>query len=297
MTPQDFYRSQSPMSDPGAYASLYDSLPDDLPSLCRIIQTTYIHYWGAKASGLSIAPERETEVDNRRVETILERMMAAHEAPLIEPRPAEKRVIGCCRDASLLLCSFLRHKGIPARIRSGFAPYINIGHPTYSVDHVVTEYWDEGRWKLVDAEQSESVRARNGITFDVFDIPRDRFLVAGQVWQAVRSGRAEAKNYGCSPDDTFWCAEWAIRTRMINDINSLAKVEYLLWDSWGLMNYKETLSEDEWAALDRAAALTACAYDDSTFAAIQALNTEPHFAKPASFICYSPVRPEFEVNE
>lgn len=296
MTPQDYYRLQSPMSDPGAYAHLYDALPDDLTSLCKIVQTTYLHYWGGKDAGIEIPPERAVEVDSRRVETILEKMMAAHNAPLTEPRPGEKRVIGCCRDAALLLCSFLRHKGIPARIRSGFAPYINIGHPSFAVDHVVTEYWDEGRWKLADAEQSKSLVQRNGITFDVLDIPRDRFLVAGQVWQAVRAGQAEEKNYGGHPDDTFWAGLWAIRTRLINDINSLSKVEYLLWDTWGLMVYKDALSETDLATLDRAAALTAEAHDDTKFDAVRALNDEADFAKPQTFMCYSPVQPEHSVT-
>jgi hypothetical protein len=289
MTPQDFYRSHSPMSDPGSYAHLYGALPDDMTSLCKIVQTTYLHYWGGKDAGIVIPPERAVEVDNRRVETILEKMMAAHNAPLTEPRPAEKRVIGCCRDAALLLCSFLRHKGIPARIRSGFAPYINIGHPTFAVDHVVTEYWDEGRWKLADAEQSKSLVQRNGITFDVLDIPRDRFLVAGQVWQAVRSGAAEEKNYGGDPHEKFWTGLWSIRTRLVNDINSLSKVEYLLWDTWGLMVYKKTLSKSDLATLDRAAALTMQAHDDTQFEVIRALNDEPAFAKPDRFMCHSPV--------
>lgn len=290
MTPQDFYRSQSPMSDPGAYTHLYDALPDDLTSLCKIVQTTYLHYWGGKEAGIVITPERAVEVDNRRVETILEKMMAAHNAPFTEPRPAEKRVIGCCRDAALLLCSFLRHKGIPARIRSGFAPYINIGHPTFAVDHVVTEYWDEGRWKLADAEQSKSLVERNSITFNVLDIPRDRFLVAGQVWQAVRSGAAEEKNYGGDLHEKFWTGLWSIRTRLVNDVNSLSKVEYLLWDTWGLMTYKKKLTEADFANLDRAAALTMQAHDDVNFETIRALNNESGFAKPNTFTCNSPTQ-------
>jgi len=45
----------------------------------------------------------------------------------------------------------MRHKGIPSRVRCGFANYFERGK---HVDHWVAEYWlaSEHRWLLVDAE-------------------------------------------------------------------------------------------------------------------------------------------------
>ena len=120
--------------------------------------------------------------------------------------------------------------------------------------------------------------------------------MAGQVWQAVRSGAAQENDFGNSPEDTFWIGLWSIRTRMVNDINSLSKMEYLLWDTWGLMAHKDKLSEEDLATLDRAAALTAQAHDDTKYEAIRALNNEPDFAKPDTFMCYSPNQPEHSVT-
>jgi len=39
----DFYRQQSPITDPGEYATLYDNLPDGLHELIAVIQGQMIH--------------------------------------------------------------------------------------------------------------------------------------------------------------------------------------------------------------------------------------------------------------
>lgn len=53
------------------------------------------------------------------------------------------RVIISCRGFTLLLVSVLRYKGIPARARAGFAPYIlNNG---INIDHWICEYWDDSK--------------------------------------------------------------------------------------------------------------------------------------------------------
>ncbi|WP_424705495.1 transglutaminase-like domain-containing protein [Kitasatospora acidiphila] len=62
-------------------------------------------------------------------------------------RSADDRFVGVCRDFSLLHCSFLRHAGIPARIRYGFADYL--GPDDFHTDHVVTEHWDDERGRLL----------------------------------------------------------------------------------------------------------------------------------------------------
>jgi hypothetical protein len=296
-TPQDFYRPQSTLSDPGPYAALYDALPDDLPSLARIIQGFYIHYRGGPASGIPISEERLLQVDSRRIETILSNLVAADDRPLAMTRENDNRVVGCCRDAALLLCSMLRHKGIPARIRYGFAAYLNFGH-RFAVDHVVTEYWNEGRWTLADADIPEGARSYFGIDFDLMDIPRDRFLVGGAVWQGVRAGRLNPDEYGVHPElpDPDLRGEGFIRGDLARDLAFLNKQEYLLWDSWGMSAIDKPLSEAQLALLDEVAVLSINAHDDANFEAIRAFEHHPAFDKPETIMCYSPVQAFYQVR-
>jgi hypothetical protein len=288
----DFYRTHSTMSDPGAAAPLLADLPkDDLSALCRIVQTTYRHYMVSNELPL----DRRKEVDLRRAELLWQRIHQLDPRPIMEPRPKELRVVGCCRDASLLLCSMLRHQGIPARLRIGFARYIKTV-PGFYVDHVVAEVWDSGRWKLVDPEQSDKLIEMNGILFDVQDIPHDEFLISGQAWAAVRSEREDANNFGGGPEDTFWRGEWAIRQRMLQDALALNKVEYLLWDTWGLMNM-DPPTEGDLRWLDQVASLTkGDANYVIDFPAVRALIDDPRLAPPERFMTYSPVVPFFETE-
>ena len=38
LTISEFYKRQSPFSDPGKYAHLFEALPDDLPALASVVQ-------------------------------------------------------------------------------------------------------------------------------------------------------------------------------------------------------------------------------------------------------------------
>lgn len=177
MNPQAYYATHSQITDPGQYAYLFDDLPNEIDALCRIVQGTYIHYWSGEVFNYTIPDKRKQEVNTWHMALILARMTALSNRPLDEPRSPEQRFVGCCRDAALLLCAMLRHKGIPARTRVGFAPYINIKVSGFNVDHVITEYWDAeaARWKLVDPEQSDMLIEMNHIQFDVHDIPAISF--------------------------------------------------------------------------------------------------------------------------
>jgi hypothetical protein len=284
----DFYRTHSPMSDPGAAAHLLDVLPkDDLTALCAVVQTTYRHIM----SGNDMSPERKQDVDLRRAELIWQRIHELDPRPITEPRPRPERVVGCCRDASLLLCSMLRHQGIPARLRIGFAKYIRIA-PGFYVDHVVVEVWDSGRWKLVDPEQDEYLIDYNQIEFEVEDIPHDEFILGGQAWQAVRSKTMPAEVFGDDPSDHFWRGQWAIRQRMMQDALALSKIEYLLWDVWGLMELKPKPKRADLQWLDHVAALTMGNDNyDVDFEAVRALVNDPRLEPPQRFMTYSPVAP------
>jgi hypothetical protein len=294
MTPPQFYLAQTTFSDPGAHASLYDTLPYDLDGLCRTVRGIYRHYMDEP----NPTPDRLPEVDLRYVSDILDRAVALDPRALDQEREFDKRVVGCCRDAALLLVSILRHKGIPARLRVGFATYIRIpGAEDLNIDHVVAEVWDADRqrWFLVDPEQGPELIATNKLDFDPHDIPRDRFLVGGAAWELCRAGKADPDTFCGGPDD-FFRGMWAVRARMIGDLLAFNRIELLLWDSWGWMQYEFEPDSEALALLDGIAAATQSGSDE----AVRALyDANPQFHAPEALTCYSPtgdwtsVRPRY----
>lgn len=226
----EFYRVQSPVSTPGALADLYDGLPHDPAALARVVRHLVIHRMEGALFDFAIAEDRlHDDAETRYVDDILRLIVERDDAPLTTPRPFERRFVGICRDFALLLCSFLRAKGVPSRIRSGFADYFT--KDGFHIDHVVTEYWDAERgWLLADAQ----VVAGHEVDFDPMDVPRDRFLVAGRAWQLIRSGEAEADSFGLVTPEVSLIGHWFVAGNIRLDLADLNKVEMLLWDIWGI---------------------------------------------------------------
>jgi hypothetical protein len=55
-------------------------------------------------------------------------------------------------------------------------------------DHWLVEHWQD-RWVLADIQLDPDLRRILGVTFDPDDVPRDQFLVAGEVYNFVRAAR------------------------------------------------------------------------------------------------------------
>jgi hypothetical protein len=222
-----FYRTQSQVSDPGAFAERYRGLPDSPAALAMVVRNLMIHRLEGPLFGHAVAVDRlHDDAETRYVDEILRLLVGRDPAPLVEPRAFEDRFVGVCRDFALLLCSFLRAKGVPARIRSGFADYFT--EDGFHVDHVVTEYWDEERgWLFADAQ----LCAGHKVDFDPVDVPRDRFLVAGQL---IRAGKADPQRFGLIQPGIEMVGHWFVAGNVRLDLADLNKVEMLLWDIWGI---------------------------------------------------------------
>jgi hypothetical protein len=145
-----------------------------------------------------------------------------------------------------------RHNGIPARARCGFADYFDPGEHG---EHWVAEYWnvDQQRWVLVDAQVDELQRAALRLDFDTFDVPRDRFLVAGDAWRACRSG-ADPMTFGVGGETQLWGLV-EVYGELFQDLANLQKIELLPWGWYGLAKDKGAM-ESEPKLIDRLAALT-----------------------------------------
>jgi hypothetical protein len=248
----DFFATPGPITDPGAHAHLLDGLPADIAGLCRTVQGLVIHVFWAEQYGLQLPDERKGELQLRTVAAQLSRIVELDPRPLMEARPPKRRLVGNCRDFSVLLAAMLRHQGVPARARCGFGSYFL---PNHYEDHWVCEYWNaaQGRWALADAQMDELQRAKLALPFDPLDVPRDQFVVGGRAWQLCRTGQADPDTFGIFDMHGLWF----VRGNFVRDVAALNKVELLPWDSWGLIERRDDeLSADDLALLDQLAAQT-----------------------------------------
>jgi hypothetical protein len=249
-----YYASQSVVTDPGKHKSLYDALPDDIPSLCKIVQGLLLHLHWAQAYGVDLPDDRKTEVRLRKAARQLARILELADLPLTTVRTAEKKMVGTCRDYAALLTSFLRHKGIPARMRVGFATYFTPGH--YE-DHYLCQYWNEAqnRWITVDAQLDDLQRQALKIQFDPCDLPEELFWPAGKAWQLCRQGRVDTELFGIFDIKGMWF----VGCDLIFDMLALNKIESQPWDIWQSMpRYQQKEYPPEYLVfMDQIAALTA----------------------------------------
>ncbi len=270
MTLEDFTR-QSPYSDPGRHAALLGALPAGLASVCAASRNVIAHY-RAELSDLSAS--RWDEVDSRWLEVVLEVDQRRHGTGLQQPRAPGERVAGCCRDHALLVVAALRQRGVPARSRVGFAHYFTAG---FAHDHVVVEFWWQGRWRRADPELGtgrgavEGSAAASVATFDVHDIPTGAatdgasgavlgaptsaatsgvigapapFETAAQAWLGWRSGQRDASRYGVVPGSP-WCGAGFVRDEVLYEVAHRFGDELLLWDGWGALEDPAALREGE----------------------------------------------------
>ena len=250
--PLPFYSNQSMMTDPGRYWASLERLPNGIAELCGVVQGIQLHVFWADRYGVTLSADRKNEVLLRSMHAKLARLREIDARPITDPRPPENRLVGNCRDFSLILTSLLRSKGIPARLRCGFGAYFL---PDHYEDHWVCEYWsaDENRWILVDAQLDGFQRSALGAAFDPLDVPRDQFISGGQAWQLCRSGIADPETFGIFDMHGLWF----VRGNLVRDVAALNKDELLPWDSWGIIGVQDgDLSKDDLVLLDHAAALT-----------------------------------------
>jgi len=239
------YTCQSDYSDPGPHAGLLDDLPAEVPALTAVVRNVIVHY---RMPGTDLPAERLAEINHRWLDRLLATDQARSGTPLATPRPLNDRVAGCCRDYTLLAVAGLRHRGVPARSRIGFASYFT---PDYHHDHVVAQVWDGSRWVWVDAQ----IGPEEGWSFDPADIPPGAGLFdsAAKVWIAYRAGEIDVERYGVAPDVPIGGA-WFVRNYVFLELAHRYRDELLLWDGWGAMGGPGTEGEtlelvDEIAAL------------------------------------------------
>ena len=244
------YAVPGPLTDlsrvrPGAL----DGIESGPVGACRPAHTLVIQ--PTDAEKLGVAAERLAENQIRPAARLVEALLALDAAPLSVAREPGHRVVGTCRHFAVISCALLRHRGIAARARCGFATYFQ---PGQGLDHWITEYWDDeaGRWVRVDSEI---------LGLQVIERPHDlapgQFLTGGEAWAAFRAGRIDAARFGVYGTQNWGPAE--IRGNAVRDLAALNKVEMLPWDEWGRMDasYQGQTGADYDELMDEIAAVCA----------------------------------------
>jgi len=193
--------------------------------MCALVSSLVIQPHDAEALGVPAA--RLDERNIRPAAGLVSALLAVDSGPLREPREPSDRVVGTCRHFALLACALLRHLGIAARARCGFATYLQ---PGKGLDHWVIEYRQSGdsRWTRLDVEF-----LGRPLPVNPADLRSGEFLTGGEAWAAHRSGQIDAAEFGVYGTENWGPAE--IRGNAIRDLAALNKVEMLPWDEWGRM--------------------------------------------------------------
>jgi hypothetical protein len=262
----EFYTHPAAMTSGGEHSTHFKEMPGNVAALARIVQGLLLHeHVAAQAYGVELSDERRRESHIRPVERRLDRLRLQDDRPLTVARPVKKRQVGTCRDFTLLLVAMLRAKGVPARARCGFGAYFS---PGQFVDHWVCEYWNsaERRWVLVDAQIDDRQQRMFNIDFDLLNVPRDRFVVAGDAWTQCRAGEANPAAFGIFDMNGLWF----IAGNLVRDVAALNKMEMLPWDDWGAMPAPdEPLQPNQLTFFDQLASLTHT--PDASFEELRAL--------------------------
>jgi len=241
----DRHLGYSSYTDPGEHVRLYDDLPESLHDLCALIKTQLIHPFEVEQFAGDI-PEDHMYGDEKlpTVSLMLEELLKRDGRGLTASRKPGDRLVVACVHHSMLLASILRHRGIPVRIRAGYATYIG-GGKNLRVSHVVCEVWDEERniWILVDPDRRR------------IDFPRREFEFAHETWSRLRKGGLGTERY----ISRYGTADRATVHLLCHDLAYVLGTEEPYWDDPPIVSRIESsiseLSADELETLDRLATL------------------------------------------
>ncbi len=297
MSALEFYKKQSPVTDPKEFGYLFEALPRDVAEIKSLLQGLILHFWDGSFYDYQIPFKRLFDIETRYVEKMLEKMIRLDDSELTQTRPLDKRIVGSCRDYATIFCAILRYQGIPARTRVAFSAFY---FKDYKHDEVILEYWNAAKekWCLVDPRVTEPhiKRQKLVIDFDLLDVPRDQLITPGPAWQMIRKNPGQADEF-CGGDRTKNKGVWYVKDRLIQDFAALNSVEMQLWDVWGLMFEDQAIEDDEAQLqfLDYLAELTI--EPDKHFESIRHLyQNDARIKVPRKIKSFSPVYREKDIT-
>lgn len=261
----EFYKQTSPFTDLGYYKEFAKNLPDNIEKLCLLQRMQIIHPVAFNDKNIRSKKEcfwgdmTKVPVTRLRYEDDIFPTAQSVIAELLRKNPnyninreAKDKVHVTCRSQAILLASILKAKGIPARVRSGFAEYIHYDGLYY--DHWITEYYDEkeNRWKLVDADEH---CPDHEIGFDLNDIPYNKFIFGAKAYLGIRENKYKEETIFYDSNPVTLGLRASIKV-LFFDYHSLMNNEIIFLHIPKYISDKNfELSEEEYKELDNLAML------------------------------------------
>lgn len=261
-----FYLSPGPMTDLTSCPSgALDGLPETPAELMKVARWCVVSdLMLTQLHGLSV-PEGRDDPQIRPAAKMVERVLELDPTPLAQHRPVEKRFLGNCRHFATLSCALMRYKGIPTRVRAGFAGYFE---PNTWADHWIIEYWrtPEERWVRVDPQYPDRFFAamHPGATSE--SVAQTMYWSGGEAWGRCRRGELDPDRCNMGGDN------WGIgevRGSVLYDLAALNQDEMLPWDVWARMEAAYRSETD--AAYDELLDEASAAIEAAQFDAIRTL--------------------------
>lgn len=261
----EFYKETSQFTDLGYYKDFAKNLPNDIEELCILQRMQIIHpvayndkdirnknncFWGDMTKVPITRLDYEEDYFPTAQSMIAELLRKNPDYNI--KREAKDKINITCRGQAILLASILKAKGIPARARSGFAPYIKYDGISY--DHWITEYYDESEniWKLVDADEH---CPDHEMGFDLKNIPYDRFIFGANAYLGLREKSIQEDSILYSSDPVTLGMKAALRA-LFYDFHALMNNEIIFLHIPKYIREKDfNLSEEEYRELDYLAKL------------------------------------------
>lgn len=225
----EFYRTQSPWSDPGRWTALLIEIPPVPEVVVRVVSGLLMHPMLAPMRNVEVPPLASDDMGVRSVEAILGRLLSRDRSTLASARDPRDRFFCVCSGFARVAASVFRAHAVPARCRVGFAGYFT---PGFLEDHWVCEYWDGAEWRLLDAELDDAAVKDFGVGFAPWDVPRGQFVDASTAWCRMRAGELDAAKMGLS--SFGFAGEWFVAGNLMLDVAALNKEEMLPWEKWSV---------------------------------------------------------------
>lgn len=257
------YLEVGPYTNAGAYAGLFRSLPDDLPSLGRLVCGQIIHrvtlYEGNANANRDLIygdmnryPWQRMRCEDDMFLTapaMVAELLRLDDRGFTADRAVEHKLVLTCRYVSVLMSAILKAKGIPCRSRAGFAPYFHEGQ---SWDHWINQAWIGGRWVTFDAD---GFYEEGGMPLRQYDMPVTAFDWAADAWLNVRRGRADGARF-IYADGLGTCGLKAIIRYVFYDFHALMndEISYKFQPCW-IDERFDRLTEADFQLIDALAEL------------------------------------------
>lgn len=200
---KNHYLSSGTFTYSGLYAPMLSKLPNDIRELGLLVRKNVIHRTTLNAGNVDNNADlrfgdmtkmpwwRQPDDDTLpTAAAMLAELYRLDGRGIVADRAVENKIIVTCRFVSILMATILKSKGIPARVRSGNAPYFEKGQ---SDDHWINQYWsdEQKRWITIDVDGSLSLAE----DFDPYDMPDGKFDFPGRAWLDVRQGKADPERF------------------------------------------------------------------------------------------------------